>query len=207
MTCGASLMDERGRGNPKPVRRKLFTKKLAPLFSQAIDSADPQKTFISSKFNLYVGKGNLTSHIQHYTQAMTLWSNNGPIMCQMFSSSFNEMPLRWFYKLETRSINDWKQLQQVFISSFITNSQLPKEVDVLLTTKKDIMESLREYNKRYWAAYNEIDNCNEKLAVTSFKLGLQPTSKLRQSLTKKQPTDVSSLMRKMEQHCKIKDNL
>ncbi|GMP30056.1 hypothetical protein CsSME_00004892 [Camellia sinensis var. sinensis] len=116
-------------------------------------------------------------------------------MCRMFSSCLEGMVLRWYYKLEARFISDWAQLQQAFISRFITNSWPPKEVDVLLTMKKEDTERLREYSSRYWATYNKIDNCNEQLAVASFKLGLLLESKLLQSLTKKPLTDVGSLIR------------
>ena len=41
-----------------------------------------------------------------------------------------------------------------------------------MTLRKGKNEMIRNYNKRYWERYNEIEECSEELAVASYKLGL-----------------------------------
>ncbi|GFZ09192.1 hypothetical protein Acr_20g0010000 [Actinidia rufa] len=57
---------------------------------------------------------------------------------------------------------------------FVINTKTPKAVGSLLTLKKGRNESIRNYSKRYWETYNEIDECSEEMAVASYKLGLAP---------------------------------
>ena len=66
-------------------------------------------------------------------------------------------------------MSSWKQLSEPFVARFVTNNNEAKEVDALLTLKKSHQESLWDYTRRYWDAYNEIEGCNEELVVASFK--------------------------------------
>jgi hypothetical protein len=67
-------------------------------------------------------------------------------------------------------------------------------------------ENLKSYSARYWETYNEIDRCGEDIAVTQFRFGLPLGSKLRQSLTKKLPPNMSNLMSWIEQHVRIEED-
>ena len=60
----------------------------------------------------------------------------------------------------------------------MTCSRVPQPVDVLLSMKMGAKETLRSYTSRYWELYNEIDGGNEKIAASTFRLGLPEDSKL-----------------------------
>uniref|UniRef100_A0A2N9IFY5 Uncharacterized protein n=1 Tax=Fagus sylvatica TaxID=28930 RepID=A0A2N9IFY5_FAGSY len=65
------------------------------------------------------------------------------------------------------------------------------------------LRCLKSYSARYWETYNEIDLCGEDLAVRQFKFGLPTGCKIRQSLTKKPPLNMTDLMSRKEQaQCK-----
>ncbi|KAH7846461.1 hypothetical protein Vadar_014260 [Vaccinium darrowii] len=115
---------------------------------------------------------------------MTLYSRNDALMCKVFPSSLREAELRWFDKFQAQSITSWKQLSTAFTGRFVSHSKVPKEVDALLTLKKSKKEPLRDFAGRYFDTYNEIEGCNEELAVASFKLALPLGNRLRESLTK-----------------------
>jgi len=51
-------------------------------------------------------------------------------------------------------------------------------VDVLLSIKMRVDETLRSYANRYWELYNEIDGGNEKIVASTFKMGLPKDSEL-----------------------------
>ncbi|KAH7859659.1 hypothetical protein Vadar_003868 [Vaccinium darrowii] len=167
-------------------------------FSPEIESLDPPKGFSLPKFTSYDGKGDPYSHISHFRQMMTLYSRNDTLMCKVFPSSLGEAGLRWFDKLEAESITSWKQLSAAFIARFVTHSKVPKEVDALLALKKGKKEPLRDFAGRYFDTYNEIEGCNEELAIASFKLALPLGNRLRDSLIKRAATSIKELMDRVE---------
>ena len=56
-------------------------------------------------------------------------------------------------------------------------------MDVLLSMKMRVDETLRSYASWYWKLYNEIGGGNEKIATSTFRMGLLEDSELRESLT------------------------
>ena len=68
-------------------------------------------------------------------------------------------------------------------------------------------ETLRAHLARYWECFNLVnDASNDSMAVTAFKMGLHPDSALHSSLTKRPPKKVWSLMKKVEEYCKVEDD-
>ena len=51
--------------------------------------------------------------------------------------------------------------------------------------KMRVGETFRSYASRYWELYNEKGRDNERVAASTFRMGLPEDSKLRESLTKK----------------------
>ena len=69
----------------------------------------------------------------------------------------------------------------------MTCSRVPQLVDALLSMKMRAGETLRSYASRYWELYHEIGGDNERVATSTFRMGLPEDSGLRESLTKKPP--------------------
>ena len=63
-------------------------------------------------------------------------------------------------------------------------------MDALLSMKMGARETLHSYANRYWELYNEIGEGNEKIAVSTFRMGLPEDFELRDSLTKRPPRDM-----------------
>ncbi|XP_028085521.1 uncharacterized protein LOC114286542 [Camellia sinensis] len=66
--------------------------------------------------------------------------------------------------------------------------------------------SLKAYNARYWETYNEILDCPTNLAITQYKRGLPVGHRLRDSLTMHQPITMESLMQRINEHIRVKDD-
>ena len=115
------------------------------------------------------------------------------------------MVQKWFERLPHRSIRSFKSLDELFTARFITSSSHPKRMDALLTMKKTPQETLRDYAKRYWELFNEVEDCSEQVAVASFKIGLPSSSLLYQSLTKKEAMTIDDLMARIEKYAKVED--
>ncbi|XP_028109132.1 uncharacterized protein LOC114307879 [Camellia sinensis] len=126
----------------------------------------------------------------------------------VFPSSLGEIELRWFDRLPAGSIRSWKQLSEEFLAKFVSNTKIPKEQDTLFGLRKEQEETLRHYARRYWEEYNDLEEnvCSEQMAVMSFKHGLRPKSKLRQSLTKRPTTALKDLRARIEQYARLEDD-
>ncbi|GFY85297.1 hypothetical protein Acr_04g0000350 [Actinidia rufa] len=142
-------------------------------FSREIEGMDPPEKFVPPRFTLYDGKSDPRSHVSHVRQMMTLWNHLDALMCRVFPSSLGDLGLKWFDKLPPGLIENFYQLTESFVARFVINTKAPKAVSSLLTLKKGRNESIRNYSKRYWETYNEIEECSEEMAVASYKLGLE----------------------------------
>ena len=83
---------------------------------------------------------------------------------------------------------------------------MPQPVDALLSIKMGVGETLRSYASHYWELYNKIGGGNEKIAASTFRMGLPENSKLRESLTKRPPEDMRQLMRRIEEYKLLEDD-
>ena len=67
-------------------------------------------------------------------------------------------------------------------------------------------ETLRSYASRYWKLYNEISGDNEKIAASTFRIGLPEDSRLQETLTRRSPKDMRQLMRRIEGYKQLEDD-
>uniref|UniRef100_A0A2N9FTJ7 Uncharacterized protein n=1 Tax=Fagus sylvatica TaxID=28930 RepID=A0A2N9FTJ7_FAGSY len=125
---------------------------------------------------------------------------------RIFPSSLGEVALRWFNQLERGSIGSWSQMAEVFVGRFITNSRRSRGLDTLMVIRLGTNESLKDYSARFWETYNDIDACAEDTALQAFKLGLPPSTGLRQSLTKRPPTTLKKLMDRVERFVRVEED-
>ncbi|XP_023925089.1 uncharacterized protein LOC112036479 [Quercus suber] len=162
--------------------------------------------FACPPFNSYDGKTDPVEHISHYIQMMSLHTHNDALMCKVFPLSLGPTTLRWFNGLRKGSIHNFVELIQEFRIQFVTCSQVPQSVDALLSMKMRVGETLCSYAGRYWELYNEIGRGNEKIAASTFRMGLPEDSGLRESLTKKPPENIRQLMRRIEEYKRLEDD-
>ncbi|XP_050248626.1 uncharacterized protein LOC126695872 [Quercus robur] len=116
------------------------------------------------------------------------------------------MALRWFNRLRKGSIHSFAELIQEFGGRFVTCSRVPQPVDALLSIKMRVGETLRSYASRYWELYNKIGGGNEKIAASTFRMGLPEDSELQESLTKRPLEDMRQLMRRIKEYKRLEDD-
>ena len=162
--------------------------------------------FTRPPFNSYDGKADLVKHISHYIHIMSLHTHNDALMCKVFPSSLGSTTLRWFNGLRKGSIYSFAELIQEFGAQFITCSRVPQPVNALLSIKMGVGETLRNYASRYWELYNEIGGGNERIATSTFRMGLPENSEFRESLTKRPPKDMRQLIRCIEEYKWLEDD-
>ena len=176
------------------------------LFSKEIEWALMPSRFTQPPFNSYNGRTDPVEHVSHYIHMMSLHTHNDALMCKVFPSSLGPTALRWFNGLRNGSIRSFTELIQEFGARFVTCSQVPQPVDTLLSIKMGVGETLRSYANRYWELYNEIGGGNEKIAMSTFRMGLPENSEIRESLTKRPPEDMRQLMRRIEEYKRFEDD-
>ena len=176
------------------------------MFLDDIERAPMLSRFTQLPFNSYHGKTDPVEHINHYIHMMSLHTHNDALMCKVFPSSLGPMALRWFNGLRKGSIHNFALLIQEFDARFVTCSRVSQSVDALLSIKMRVSETLRSYVSRYWELYNEIGGGNEKIAASTFRMGLPEDSELRESLMERPPKDIRQLMRYIEEYKRLEDD-
>ena len=83
---------------------------------------------------------------------------------------------------------------------------VPQPVDMLLSMKMRVGETLRSYASWYWELYNEIGKSNEKIVASTFRMGLPKDFELRESLKKRPSKDIRQLIRHIEEYKHLKDD-
>ena len=98
---------------------------------------------------MYNGQTDPVEHVSQFKQKMAVHSQDETLMCRVFPSSLEPMPMRWFDGLRTNSISSFKKLTQSFCSRFITCSRVPQPLDFLLSISMREGESVKAYAERY----------------------------------------------------------
>ena len=169
-------------------------------FSDEIEWAPMPSRFTRPPFNSYDGKTDPVEHVSHYIHMMSLHTHNDALMCKVFPSSLGPMALRWFNGLQKGSIHSFAELIQEFDAWFITCSQVSQPVDALLSMKMRVGETLHSYASWYWELYNDIGEGNEKIATSTFRMGLPKDLELQELLKKRPFEDMRQLMRRIEEY-------
>ncbi|GFZ21894.1 hypothetical protein Acr_29g0010560 [Actinidia rufa] len=176
-----SVMPMGSAAHPVALVRKGVNFGFQTPFSQEIEGMDPPEKFVPPRFTLYDGKSDPRSHVSHVRQMMALWNHMDALMCRVFPSSLGDLGLKWFDKLPPGSIESFYQLIESFVA--------------------------RNYSKRYWETYNEIEECSEEMVVASYKLGLSPRDRLWENLTLDPPTGLRDLMSWVEMFARLEDDV
>ncbi|GFZ19683.1 hypothetical protein Acr_28g0003880 [Actinidia rufa] len=86
------------------------------------------------------------------------------------------------------NLRSFYQLTESFVAQYVINTKAPKGVNSLLTLRKGKIKTLRNYSKRYWELYNEIEYL-EELVTVNYKLRQTPNKKLWEDLMLNPPAD------------------
>ena len=177
-------------------------------FTYKIEGARLPRRFHQRTFIIYNGRIDPVEHVSQFNQRMAIHSQNETLMCKVFLSSLEPVAMRCFNDLKTDSIDSYKQLTQAFGSHFITNSRVPRPLNLLLSLSMHEGETLKAYSDRYWEMYNEMDGNFDDVAISTFKSDLPTEHGLRKSLTSKSITSIRQLMDRIDKYKRVeKDQL
>ena len=138
-SCEEEHLHKRKRRSPsrKGVRTNVMKKALSQIskspFTRGIEKEKLPRRFHQPTFTMYNGRTDPIEHVSQFKQKMAVHSQDKALMCRVFPSSLELMPMRWFDGLRTNSISSFKKLTQSFCSRFITCSRIPRPLDSLLS--------------------------------------------------------------------------
>ena len=101
----------------------------------------------------------------------------------------------WFTKLPTSSIDSFKQLSNAFLRHFVGGQCLKRLADHLLTIRQGEKETLRSYVKCFTRENLEVDEADDKVQLTTFKVGLK-SREFVVSLAKNPPKTMAKMLLK-----------
>ncbi|XP_038683002.1 uncharacterized protein LOC119983389 [Tripterygium wilfordii] len=185
---------------------KSLRKMTSTPFVRALRLEDLPNKFSPPTFAIYDGKTDPVAHISAYTHKMALWAGRDGLMCKMFPSSLGTTAMKWFHQLLENSGSSLRELARIFVARFIANSRDPATLDTLFALHLRRGESLRAYAARYSDTYTDIEDCDERTAVATFRLGLPRDYKLRESLTMAPPKNMAALQDRIKQYVKLEED-
>ena len=108
-------------------------------------------------------------HLNTFKTTLGLQQPPDKILCRSFLTTLKGAAREWFTKLPTSSIDNFEQLDSFFVSG-----QRPKRpADHLLTIKQGEKETLRSYVTCFTRGTLEVDEADDKVQLTTFKVGLK----------------------------------
>ena len=183
-----------GRGVGTNVMKKSLSQISKSPFTWGIEKAKLPRHFHQPTFAMYNRRTDPVEHVSQFKQKMTVHSHDEALLCRVFPSSLEPIPMRWFDGLRMNSISSFKKLTQSFCSRFITCSRVPQPLNSLLSMSMREGESVKVHAKRYWEMFNEINGDFDEVAIRTFKVGLPLEHGLRKFLTGKPVTSLRQLM-------------
>ncbi|XP_059638773.1 uncharacterized protein LOC132281054 [Cornus florida] len=164
---------------------------------------------LPSKFKMptlesFDGTRDPLDHPETFQALMHLEAVPDQIMCRALSNTLKGSARVWFNKLKPGSIETFVELSKGFVSHFIVGQRHRRPATYLLTVKQQKGEPLWEYINRFNTEMLQVDEADDKVALTAFMGGLH-TSRFLFSLSKEPPTSMAKLLVRARKHMNVED--
>ncbi|KAM1356596.1 hypothetical protein ACFX2H_030508 [Malus domestica] len=125
---------------------------------------------------------------------MALEGDDEALMCKLFPSSLSRSSLTWFRQLKLRSIESFIELREAFISQYVCNRRLRKDITILFSTKQNVGENLKRYMTRFTKEMSTLEECDSHTAYLAFREGVLLGTKMPRSLIETPLLDMREVM-------------
>ncbi|XP_023904596.1 uncharacterized protein LOC112016300 [Quercus suber] len=164
---------------------------------------DELKNAIREKTDQSVGR---LDHLNTFKTTLGLQQPPDEILCHSFPTTFKGVAREWFTKLPTSSIDNFDQLSNAFLRHFIGGQRPKRPAYYLLTIKQGEKETLRSYVKCFTWETLEVDEANDKVQLTTFKVGLKSRD-IVALLAKNPPKMMAEMLLKAQKYMNAEDAL
>ena len=191
---------------PGSISRRLDDMLSTP-FSSRIIKYEPPRGFIVPKFSTYDGSRDPFDHIMHYRQLMTLDIGNDRLLCKVFPASLQGQALSWFHRLPANSIDNFRDLSEVFVGQYLCSARHKQNINTLQNFKMQENETLREFVKRFEQAVLQVESYSMDAILQIFKRSICPRTPFFESLAKNPPTIMDDLFRRASKYSMLEDDV
>ena len=158
---------------PGSISRRLDDMLSMP-FGSRIIKYEPPRGFIVPKFSTYDRSSDPFDHIMHYRQLMTLDIGNDMLLCKVFPTSLQGQALSWFHRLYANSIDNFRDLSEVFVGQYLYSARHKQNISTLQNIKMQENETLREFVKRFGQAVLQVESYSIDAVLQIFKRSICP---------------------------------
>ena len=136
-------------------------------------------------------------HLNTFKTTLGLQQPPDEILCRSFPTILKGAAREWFTKLPTSSVDNFEQLSNAFLCHFIGGQRPKRPADHLLTIRQGEKETLRSYVQRFTRETLEVDEADDKVQLTTFKVGLR-SKEFVASLAKNPPKTMAETLLKVQ---------
>lgn len=112
------------------------------------------------KFDKYDGTTNMTNHIIYFEAMMRIVSHDSAVRCWAFVSLLSHKALRWYGRIPSNSVDDWKTFKRMIIAEFSCVGDMPKDETCDLPKDKTDLVNVKlkdsETNLKYFEHFKKV---------------------------------------------------
>ena len=113
------------------------------------------------------------NHLNTFKTTLGLQQPPDEILCLSFPTTLKGATREWFTKLPKSVVDSFEQLSNALLRHFVKGQRPKIPAYHLLTIKQGEKETLRSYVKRFIWETLEVDEADDKVQLTTFKVGLK----------------------------------
>ncbi|XP_026384113.1 uncharacterized protein LOC113279652 [Papaver somniferum] len=174
-----TLINNSRRGNRVQIAEAIEVAYKYPFTYEIMYEDIPEKCVLPTLPSIFSGSESAVQHLKQYTLSMMQCGRNDAVLCRYFPASLAGEALAWFDGLPKRSISSFKDLQRIFLSTYITNNMLRPGIETLFNLRRRPTESLQGLVMRWRTVCSELaGRVDEKNFILAFVNALIPTDLL-----------------------------
>ncbi|XP_019198957.1 PREDICTED: uncharacterized protein LOC109192711 [Ipomoea nil] len=152
-------------GKTKSPGQTLLT---ALPFSSEIMSYKVPGDFKFPEQATFDGSGDQREHLLSYQAKMQVLGVRDPVMCRAFLPTLKGSAQRWLVALPPKSIHNFEELADCFMSHYAANIKPQKDLTHLGDVHQEEGESLKAYLVRWQKEIQSIEEVEDQTALTFF---------------------------------------
>ena len=102
--------------------------------------------------------------------------------------------LEWFYSLPSRSLHNFEEITEVFLTEYVFRMETKKNNHHILTVKIRQGDNIKSYISYFQDQLAKVPNCNEDVSTLAFISELQISHALYKHLLKHDLTRMSEVL-------------
>ncbi|XP_026430816.1 uncharacterized protein LOC113327917 [Papaver somniferum] len=174
-----ALINNSRRGGKIQLAEAIEEADKSPFTYEIMHAVIPEKCVLPTLASIFSGSESAVQHLKQYTLSLMQWGRNDAVLCRYFPASLTGEALSWFDGLPENSISAFKDLQRIFLTTYISKNLLIPWIETLFNLRRRPTESLRGLVTRWRTVCSELaGRFDERNFILAFMNALIPTDLL-----------------------------